>query len=373
MRIGIDARILGESGGVGAYIQFLAESLSACFPEDELILFVREKNLSHPVFCHSNIRAVRAEVPIYSFAEQWRLKKILEKERLDVLHIPHWNGPIFYQGNIVVTVHDVIPLWFTSSRRTRLAQWVRKKYFRWVLVLWGKRARRIIAISELTREDLVHCAGIDPQKISVIYSGLPEQAAYEEAGKIPLEGARREVAQKFKINNPYFFASNIWRTHKNLSGLIQAFRSLPDGSMELIIGGIADKNFPDVENLFREHVNSERVKFLGLLSSHDQALLERGACACVLPSFVEGFGFFFVEALLSGARLISSERVGAKEVIGGDVEFFNPGSIRELTALLEQAQKNNAPPQEMFWLKKVSWHETAQKTHQVYEEVLRGQ
>src|SRR3989339_418641 len=259
MKIGIDARILGEPGGIGAYIENLVYNMAKIHPQDEFVLFLKPKEFGNKNFDISNIKKVLADVSIYSFAEQCRLKKIFEKENLDVLHVPHWNAPVFYNGKLVLTIHDLVPLDFVSTKRTKLSQWLRKKYFYFILRILGQKVQKIIAISNLTRDDLINRIKINPEKIEVVYSGVVSQKAYEEAAQMSKKDAYQIIKKEFSINNPYFFASGIWRTHKNLYGLVNAFKktleTLPDSSAKLLIGGVADKSFPDVLDLFQKYKN----------------------------------------------------------------------------------------------------------------------
>ncbi len=372
MKIGIDARILGEPGGIGAYIENLVYNMMAkIHPQDEFVLFLKPKEFENKNFGASNTKKVLADVPIYSLSEQCRLKKIFEKEKLDILHVPHWNAPVFYKGKMVVTIHDLVPLDFVSTKRTKLSQWMRKKYFYLMLKVLGRRAQKIIAISNLTRDDLINRIKIKPEKIEVIYSGIVSPKAYGETTKISKDEAREKVMKEFGIEEPYFFASGIWRTHKNLIGLINAFKKtleqLPGNNTKLLIGGIADKSFPDVLNLFQKHKNDPNIIFLGMLNAEKQALLMRGALANILPSFTEGFGFFYLEALLSGGDLISSENVGAKEVAEGSVEFFDPKNNDELVQKMIEKMNNPETNRHQFILKNnISWSDTAERTYNIY-------
>ncbi|MEK7120079.1 MAG: glycosyltransferase family 1 protein, partial [Patescibacteria group bacterium] len=317
------------------------------------------------------IKKVLADVPIYSLAEQYRLKKIFEKENLDILHVPHWNTPVFYKGKMVVTIHDLVPLDFVSTKRAKLSQWLRRKYFYLILKILGQKAQKIIAVSNLTRDDLINRIKINPEKIETIYSGIVSPKAYEEAAKIPKEEARQMIKNEFKINGPYFFAGGIWRTHKNLDGLISAFKKtlemMPSSGAKLLIGGVADKSFPDVLNLFQKYQNDPAIIFLGMLDVEKQALLMRGAVADILSSFLEGFGFFYLEALSAGGDLVSSKNVGAKEVAGGSVEFFDPKNIDELAQKMIEKIKNPEACHRQFVLKSgTSWQNTAEKVYKIY-------
>jgi glycosyltransferase involved in cell wall biosynthesis len=380
MKIGIDARIFGAPGGIGEYIENLVCKMTKIHFQDEFVLFLKPQGLEVKFFDAPNIKKVLADVPIYSFAEQYRLKKIFERENLDILHIPHWNAPIFYKGRMVVTIHDLVPLDFVSTKRIKLSQWLRRKYFYLMLKILGQRAQKIIAVSNLTHDDLINRIKINPEKIEVVYSGIVSLKAYEEAAKISKEDALLAVKKEFDVSGPYFFASGIWRTHKNLNGLISAFKKtlelMPSFGPKLLIGGVADKSFPDIINLFQKYKNDPDIVFLGMLNAEKQALLMRGALANILSSFLEGFGFFYLETLSAGGDLISSKNVGAKEVAEGSVEFFNPKDTDELVQKMIEKMNNSAKSSAVFAQRQfilnnnISWQNAAEKVYKIYQNIF---
>ncbi|TFH43585.1 MAG: hypothetical protein E4H01_11860, partial [Lysobacterales bacterium] len=98
----------------------------------------------------------------------------------------------------VLTVHDVIPILAGRGKirgaklngRRWLSEWTARYY---------KRARRIIAVSECTKSDLVKHCGCDSERISVIYPGIdstffrdkrPEKREYRNSFGLPHLGVK---------------------------------------------------------------------------------------------------------------------------------------------------------------------------------------
>jgi hypothetical protein len=44
----------------------------------------------------------------YTLEEQLKLPRIFNSSQLDLLHVPHFNVPLAYQGKLIVTIHDLL-------------------------------------------------------------------------------------------------------------------------------------------------------------------------------------------------------------------------------------------------------------------------
>ena len=119
MRIGIDARLIEETG-VGRYIQNLIGKLSTIDTQNSYVVFLRKK--SYAVFALPNSRWEKrlADAPWHTISEQLAMPAQFAKARLDIVHIPYHNPPIFYGGRIVVTIHDLTILHENTGRATKL-------------------------------------------------------------------------------------------------------------------------------------------------------------------------------------------------------------------------------------------------------------
>jgi len=99
----IDCRQLGGSG-IGTYIENLIRNYSKLAPENAFELLARQNHVSF-IRSFSNSKIKSYNHPIYSIGEQFRwLNKI---DPFGLLHVPHYNAPLFYPGRLIVTVHDI--------------------------------------------------------------------------------------------------------------------------------------------------------------------------------------------------------------------------------------------------------------------------
>jgi hypothetical protein len=107
MRIGIDARILGNTG-VGRYLQQILIHLARIDKQNEYLVFVNKDNPR--VVTQENVKWIplKISVPIYSLREQYWLPIEIRKWPLDLIHFGNFDMPLIHWYPYVVTVHDLI-------------------------------------------------------------------------------------------------------------------------------------------------------------------------------------------------------------------------------------------------------------------------
>jgi len=212
MRIGIDCRYIldykhGERAGIGHYVYYLIKYLLSLDNENEYYLFFYNRQIQCDEF------AVNKKVKCVYFPGLENLSKlpffyrhvfiphVLRLYRLDIYHNPAFVIPLFYFHQSVVTVHDLAsyknPKWFPGGN------W----FGRHILIPWSLyKAKKIIAVSENTKNDLVDIFKIKKEKIEVILEGVEDYNNYQIN-----EGA---VNQKCKIDNPFFLYLEHWSREK---------------------------------------------------------------------------------------------------------------------------------------------------------------
>src|SRR3989344_3549537 len=205
MKIGIDARLIEETG-VGRYIQNLIRELGQIDKENTYVVFLR-KNYQLP----NNRWSTRiVDVPWHSISEQLEMPKILSQEKLDLVHIPYHNPPIFYNGKIVITIHDLTILHFDTGRATTLPYPIyrlkRLGYYT-ELAIGLRRAKKIITVSATTKQEIVNHFHIDPEIITVT----------PEAADVGISRGKRLVADEYIL-----YVGNAY-PHKNLDALFDAW------------------------------------------------------------------------------------------------------------------------------------------------------
>jgi len=366
-RIGLDARMLGKTG-IGTYVAGLLGSLPAALG-DTLVVFVRPETRGQAqalVGEAGNVELHDAPGAIYQVREQVDLPWRLRAARLDLLHAPHYNQPIWCGPPTVVTIHDLIPLVYPQNHSWALPRW-------WNRVLIERAvsgARRLIAPSQHTATDLQRRLGVPAARITVISEGV--QDAWRQAKDAGLVG---RWLDPFHLARPYLFYTGQWKPYKNVSLLLEAFallmRRYPD--LRLAVGGRPDPRYPEIPRRAREL--GDRVRLTGWIAEEALPFVMAGACAFVLPSEYEGFGLPVLEAMAAGTPVVCARAASLPEVAGEAACYWEPFTGAEgLASAIEQVLK----PAEAERLRTLgrrqaagfSWAEAARATVEVYHEAL---
>jgi glycosyltransferase involved in cell wall biosynthesis len=357
MRIGIDARLIDETG-VGRYIRNLIAELAARDFSHEFVVFLRKNQFDTFSLPNARWRKVLADVPWHSMTEQIVMPGIFFQANLSLLHVPYFNVPIFYPGRIVVTIHDLTILHMDTGRATTLP-WILYKLKRLgyrMLVWWAvHRSKQIITVSEATKRDIVKSFDIDPARIHVTYEGVDSHIRVPSRKKVamPMTGA-----YLLYVGNAY--------PHKNLESLIAALPRV-HAQAKLVIVGREDFFLQRIKQTVREKNLSHRVVFLGPVSDEQLASLYIHAKAFVFPSFMEGFGLPALEALSFGCPVLCSDIAIFHEILGSRATYFDPYNPNDIAKVINTQTSRKTP----YLDTRFQWSRMAEKTVHIYESSAR--
>ncbi len=383
-RIGIDARFYGPVGkGLGRYTQEIVDNITKIDSRNQYVVFLGPHNFDEFALERENVRKIMVRAGWYSLAEQILMPFYVWRARLDLMHWPHFNVPIFTPGKFVVTIHDLILTKFPTRRATTLSPWLYKiKNLAYRLVIWlaVKRARRIIAVSQFTKDDIVQQFKIRPEKITVTYEGVANLAK----GRDSLFAAKlddKETLLGYNIDSPFLLYVGNAYPHKNLEGLVRVFGKLVEtqnfASLRLVLVGKKDYFYERVQGyarklgLYRPGDKNSPIVFPGYVPDAKLEILYKQARAYVFPSLYEGFGLPPLEAMAKGCPVISSNRASLPEVLGPAAVYFDPGNEKEMLEQIKRVINNEDQCQDLIkkglaQVKKYSWWECARKTLEVY-------
>jgi alpha-1,3-rhamnosyl/mannosyltransferase len=190
-----------------------------------------------------------------------------------------------------------------------------------------KRADRVIAVSECTRNDAIRTLGLKPEKITVIHSGVAD--AFFDA-------APGDVCGRYGLSRPFVLAIGTIEPRKNIDALLDAFEGLSRelrAQFELVVAG------PMGWASQKTAARLRAVRYLGYIPERDIAPLTAAATVFAYPSLYEGFGFPVAQAMAAGVPVITSNVSALPEIAGNAAVLIDPRSLAELrdglTHLLE--------------------------------------
>ena len=257
----IDCRQLGGSG-IGTYIENLIRQYETLSPDVSFEYLARQDQISF-IEAFSKARLKIYNDPIYSIVEQFKwMPKI---NPFGLLHIPHYNAPIFYPGKLIVTVHDVCHLAMKQFFPGMMKRIYSGPFLKRIL----NKAERIITVSHFSKSEIIKYYQIPAEKITVIYNGVGSHFR-----PVP-EEQTLAVTRKYNIPESYFlFVGNVKR-HKNIVGLISSYQIAQQKSPDLpplvLLGQYTDlrRDIPEIKELVQSLVMQKKIIFTGVLPTTD--------------------------------------------------------------------------------------------------------
>ena len=364
MRIGIDIRKYYDYG-IGTYIQNLVSSFQnqsdlncVYFGQDDLKLSLA--NSLNGEFISDNSKK-------YSLQELYTVSKRANIQRLDLFHSPHYTLPINLSMPSVVTIHDIIHL-----RLKEYFSFPKRSYAYLMIRHACSASSAIIVDSEFGKKELLDVFNVNENKIHVIPLGV-NQSFFNKASDKEKETFRK----KYAVSKPYILYTGSLKPHKNIPILLKAFKKiLIDHNIQLVLTG---EKLGDNSQLVRyviENKLSDAVRDFGRIDQEDLRIAYQSASAVVLPSFYEGFGFSMLEAMASGVSAIGARATSITEVVGDAGLLFDPADENELAeqlamVLTNQKLRTELVEKGLMRAQQFSWQRCAEKTVQVYQEVLK--
>ncbi len=290
----------------------------------------------------------------------------------DVFHCTHLSPLTIANLPQVTTIHDIVPLIRPELVSTQLVL-----VFAELLKANLRNSTKIIAVSQATKDDLVHYCQVPVEKITVVY-----EAAREEFQPVNIEIARPILSKiglsTAQVCTPYFiFVGNI-EPKKNVKRLLLAFRqfSMRDRrGCKLVMVGSAAWGFDDVKELMQEMIAAEILIHPGYLPTNELPALFSHAQALMLPSLIEGFGLPVLEAMACGCPVITSDIPCIREIAGDAAIKVDPLSIEEICQAITAIANDESLRASLGQLglaqnKLFSWERCARETLAVYQETI---
>lgn len=192
----------------------------------------------------------------------------------------------------------------------------------------AKRAPRIIAVSEYTKNDIVQTYKVSPQKIAIGYNdsnnGLQPFSKEEKQG----------VKDKFASGEEFFFFVGSLIPRKNIIRLLLAydlFKKRTQSKIKLIIGGEkVSWAWKEINEVYSKMAFKNDVSFLGYLPKEQLSALIASSWALLFVPIFEGFGVPLVEAMSCEVPIIASNTSSIPEIAGKAAIFVDPLSIESI-------------------------------------------
>ena len=309
MRIGFDAkRAFLNASGLGNYSRNTINALYHYSKNNQYILYSPE--IKEGLF--ENYKRFEVHSPESSLAKifkpVWRSYSagLIKKHQIDIFHglsneLPH--GIHTTKAPSVVTIHDLIFMRFPEFYKT-----IDRKIYQNKVKYACASAKKIIAISEQTKEDIIRFFNVNSDKIEVVYQSI--SPAFFELK------TSENLRSKYHLSERFILAVGTHEPRKNQLSILKAICS-EKIDIQLVIVGKPTSYTKKLTRFITENKMETQVKFLNNISENDLAGLYQIASCSVYISHFEGFGLPVIESMASGCPVITSNVSCLPETAGG--------------------------------------------------------
>ena len=327
MHVALNAQLLASAqtyraAGVSNYSWRLLAALGARAQTDshlQLSAFVNDAGLAL-----DGVTPIVTSLPLHRPAariawEQSVLPGVLRRLRPELHHGLVNVLPLASNVPAVVTVHDL-----SFERVPETLPPVKRRYLHYLCAASCRKARRIIAVSQQTADDVMAFYGIASDRIVVVHNGVGVE--FIPPAPVTVATLRRQ----HDLPARYVLYLGTLEPRKNLPRLINAFaawraRAGENGrDVALVLAGAPGWGTEEIHAAVRAAGIEEAVRFPGFVPADELPTWYGGALAFVYPSRFEGFGLPVLEAMACGTPVICSRTPSLLESAGDAALTFAP-------------------------------------------------
>ena len=223
------------------------------------------------------------------------------------------------------------------------------------------------ADSENTKNDLVNCCGINPDRVFVTLLGVDHSFYRHDVCK--------DVLERYGIRNPYILYLGALDSRKGIDTILKAFDICKEknSDVQLILAGAVNKWYKGMwKEVYSEAKHKESIILTGHVSDIEKRQLMSNAEVFLFPSEYEGFGLPVLEAMACGCPVITTNVSSLPEVGGDATLYITPGNVEalvyEVDKVLNYSGTRNSMIEKGYERAKLfTWDACARKTEKIYK------
>ncbi|QWT25321.1 glycosyltransferase family 4 protein [Subtercola sp. PAMC28395] len=372
MTVLLDATAIpANRGGVGRYVENLVPELVKLGTALVVVCQLRDRD----AFESAGVQQVVTMPPWGSRArgrfvwEQLRLPALARAVGATVIHSPHYTFPLFTRRARVVTIHDL-----TFFSDPELHSRLKGVFFRtWIRLAHALRLT-VVTPSIATADEFRRVTGAKQSLVVAAQLGY-DTAVFHQPSDDELAEFR---ASLHPAPGEWVAFLGTLEPRKNVPALVRAFVSttatMTDDRPALLLAGGAGWDTSVADAIAQAQAAGCDVRTLGYLPIDHLRSLLGGSVVTAYPSLGEGFGLPVLEAMASGAAVLTTRRLSLPEV-GGDAVAYcdvDEASIAgSLTALLSNpTERHRLAEAGLARATRFSWHACATAHLRAYSAAL---
>lgn len=340
MNIGFDAKRAAQNRtGLGNYSRFVIRILSEKFagnqyhlytPKPHRMPYLQEIPTLKHLFLHFPPQGIWSR--IRSLWRVWGITKDIQKDGIQIFHGLSNELPLnigtpeqrkMKAGGkgckYIVTIHDLIFI-----HTPQYYHWIDRQIYNFKFRRACRCADRVIAVSEYTKQEIMHYYHTPESKIDVVYQGCdPVFSQKIEEGKLQEVKARYQLPDKFVL-----YVGSI-EERKNLMLVAKAMAELNRrAAIHVVAVGRRTAYVDQIQDFLKAQSIDHLFHFYHQVPYADLPSFYKWASTFAYPSRIEGFGIPLLEAISSGVPAIGCTGSCLEEAGGPNSIYVNPDDAK---------------------------------------------
>lgn len=340
MNIGFDAKRAAQNRtGLGNYSRFVIRILSEKFagnqyhlytPKPHRMPYLQEIPTLKHLFLHFPPQGIWSR--IRSLWRVWGITKDIQKDGIQIFHGLSNELPLnigtpeqrkMKAGGkgckYIVTLHDLIFI-----HTPQYYHWMDRQIYNFKFRRACRCADRVIAVSEYTKQEIMHYYHTPESKIDVVYQGCDPVFSQEiEEGKLQEVKARYQLPDKFVL-----YVGSI-EERKNLMLVAKAMAELNRrAAIHVVAVGRRTAYVDQIQDFLKAQGIDYLFHFYHQVPYADLPSFYKWASTFAYPSRIEGFGIPLLEAISSGVPAIGCTGSCLEEAGGPNSIYVNPDDAK---------------------------------------------
>lgn len=373
MKIAFNTRLMLKNrlDGIGWFTYETTKRITEQHPEHEFFL-IFDRPYSNEFSFAENVTPVVIGPParhpfLWYLWLEFSLPRIFKKYKPDIF--VSTDGYLSLSADVpsLAVIHDI-----NFAHRPLDLPFLIRTYYKYYFPKFARKAKKIVTVSEYSKNDISLTYSIDKDKIDVVYNGSNE--LYQ-----PLPEAQKEkTKQKYTNGAEYFIFIGSLIPRKNVSRLLQAFdkfKTFTKTTAKLLIVGSPMFKTGDMKRKYAEMRHKSDVVFTGRLNPADLRDVLGSALALTFVPYFEGFGIPVLEAMYCDVPVITSNVTSMPEVAGDAALLVNPFSVDAIAEAMKTMHDNSDVRKKLIEKGRIrrqrfSWDKTAEKLWTSIESVM---
>ncbi len=362
MKIVVNTRLLlsGKLEGIGWFTYHTFKRIVQKHPE-ATFYFVFDRPFSDEFVFSDRVKPVvlfpQARHPVlYYLYFEIALARFLKKTKPDLFVSPDGFLSGRYHGLQLPVFHDL-----NFMHNPEYLPFLTARYYNYFFPGFAKKAKRIVTVSEYSKQDISQTFNYPEDQIDVVYNGVHEIFRPVDAH------VAEQTRERFAEGAPYFVYIGALHKRKNIDNMLRAFDVFKDsdtGNHKLLIIGAPMFGSADLRKVYKAMRHQKDVLFVGRQYDEDLRNIVAAAKALLLVSRFEGFGIPIIEAMQCDVPVITSNCTSMPEVAGDAALLADPSSVDQIAAAISKMAGDGVLRQKLIengrlQRNKFSWDQTA--------------